>query len=180
MALISFLPNLSGATGAPDFVITLPGGKADLLGTSFATFADAAVYEDLKDGVSDVPGPGGDPADITVTGQGGDGYESPVIGAILEGRRNNHVVELALDYSTVGLTKFQVERFEYAIIRTAVSNPSAPTDLFANDHFVVSGESVEYDNVRLTGTPSWVPEPSRVCVLVLGALGLLSIRFRVR
>lgn len=172
-----------GVPNGNDLVIEIPGGKADILGTTFSDVSgDLKVFEDAKDAVNslepgnDVPGPGGNVSDISSTMQGGDGFESEVSGAALQAKRIGDVVEVALDLSSVGLTPSDTQGLEYMYIGVAETNPSAVSVLFVNDHFEenVPTNTVEYDNVLLA-----VPEPSAI-ILALIATVCLALSLVVR
>ncbi len=169
-----------GIRGKPDIVVSLAGTAKDISATDYIDISTPGwgkVFEDLTDSSGadqDVPGPNGDPAEIGNTFQEGTGFDTENSGASLFGRVNGNVVEVALDLSSLGLTKADMSMLDYAFIGTAESNPSAPSDLFANDHFV-SG-AVQFDNAVL-GTA--IPEASSALLAMLGA-SLLCLRRRAR
>lgn len=156
--------------GAGGYLLELQSGTA--AGSSFAS-GDALVYFDAN---GDVGGPGG----LTVTEEGGstDGFNTSLGPNGLYVREiNGDTIEFALDLSGFNdLNPTYFDNLQFVRFGVATSNPSAPSDILANDEFrEAQGVGVEYDTT-LIGFP--IPEPSVPLVAGLGILGLFLRRTR--
>lgn len=84
-------------------------------------------------------------------------------------------VEYRYDFINGPISEAILMNLDYLYIGVAVSNPSATSDLFANDHFTRTGAtSAEYDTLLI----NVIPEPSSAVLVLLGLLGLAGQRRR--
>jgi len=118
-------------------------------------------------------------------GDASDGFEDEISNANVLSRRSNAVLEIAVELGSINLTRTDIEgAYDFAHIGISVSNPSANTDLFANDQFPESwGNGVEYDTMAFQSTIESgglpIPEPSSLILLGCGFFTLLSHRKRL-
>ncbi len=161
-----------GIQGKEDIAVSMNSGGADILGTTFSVFNGVLGYRDTN---NDVPGPGGDVSNLSIIGQGGDGFDTEIPAAVFEARRNGNVIEIAMELDSMGLTSADFQLLDYVRIATAQSNAAEEAVLFVNDHFNLNGDSLMVDTSAL---PGHIPEPSQSLLLFLSAFALLGRRKR--
>lgn len=143
--------------GKKGFAIEVPSGKD--LGTDFDDVSGKVnILFEASEG--------------NTPGSSSEGYENSQVKG--KGRTNTStfVTEAAVPLSDFGLSLSDFDiAVDYAYIGVSVSNPSSPADLFANEKFAeAQGSGQEYDTIKMGHL---VPEPSAVCLLLIGLVASL-------
>lgn len=155
------------------------------LSTTFDTAGGVKLFEDESDPTKTPPYGTG----ITTTRDDNTneanftGYNNEISTNSLTARtlydNGNNVFDIEYRYDFLDvdgpISQQILENLDYLYIGVAVSNPSATSDLFANDHFTETGStSAEYDTLRI----DVIPEPSTAVLVLLGLFGLAGRRRR--
>ena len=139
-------------------------------------FGDVAgkvkIHEELVEG--NIPGTG-----IPITEEGTPSFGNSQVAGQGRADTSAGVVEVAVLLSDLGLTRSDFDvALDYAYTGIAISNPSADSDLFANDHFPeLIGSGVEYDTIQM-GT--LIPEPATIFIMATVGVPMLLRRRRSR
>jgi len=140
--------------GQDGVILNLSGGTPD----NFPVGSNYGATSDLMYTLEGSPVPS--------AGNGYDGTNGTVTGS--GARRNGNTFEVRAPLSAIGsgLTESSFTNLDYAIMGAAVSDPSAPGNIWARDN---PGGNIEYDTIVL-GTSS-IPEPS--AFLCLGFVAIV-------
>ena len=144
-------------------------------GSAVATGSFSSLGKVFQDANGDALGAG---LSVTYDSSGGaesgtNGFESEIAAGQLLSRRTGNTIEMAIPLASLGLTSGDFSQVNFMYAGLATSNPSSPTDIFANDAYSATpGSGVEFDTLSL------VPEPGSALTVLAGMVTLLLQRRR--